>query len=346
MVCLEDIMDFMRKDKEERALEREKDKQEIRNMIIDGVKEEVKKAIAPIKDRQDSLEEAQAGMRDQFTDLLDQVKVLTTKLSAPSGTAPSSWPAPLGPYSGQSHTGARVEDYQDIDTEIAEIIDHARRTIGLYKIDAADLARMREARYGGPTTEDEEKALAVKEYLVYELKIGEDDVNDMEIENIFVPAKDMDHPQSLNVTFKQYSSVSKIYEQTRIMRRESRINNYFPRQFKDRLRTKSEFDYNLRQDKRLQTRIKMGVMDLELHRKLRGTSRWERVNLPDNLPPVDLSSRPATQTPTSPPPGRPGQNSIKVNRENDKTSDDVESAVETAVETTVETAKLAVRNQI
>ena len=100
MVCLEDIMDFMRKDKEERAIEREKDKKEIRNMIIDGVKEQVKKAIAPIKDRQDSLEDAQAGIREQFTDLLNQVKVLTTKLSAPSETPPS-WPSRLGPYQGR-----------------------------------------------------------------------------------------------------------------------------------------------------------------------------------------------------------------------------------------------------
>ena len=103
-------MDFMRKDKEERA---EKDKQEIRHMIIDGVKEEVKKAIAPIMDRQDSLDGAQADMRQQFTNLIDQVKVLESKLSAPSGTRPS-WPSQLGPYSGQSiATHTRVEDVQD-----------------------------------------------------------------------------------------------------------------------------------------------------------------------------------------------------------------------------------------
>ena len=337
MVCLEEIMEFMMKEKEVRAIERQKDKEEIRSMIIDGVKEEVKKVIAPIQERQDSLEEAQACMRDQFVDLLDQVKVLKTKLSTPSGTPPS-WPSPsLDPYSGQpvaTPTRVRVAEAQNFETEVAEIIDHTRRTVGLYKIDGADLARMREVRYGGATTEDEEKLLAVKEYLVCELKIRQEDVNKMEIENIFVPTKEMDHPQSLNVTFKQYSSVSKIYEQTRIMRRESRITNYFPRQFKDRLRAISEFDYNLRQDRRYQTRIKIGVIDLELHRKLRGTSKWERVNIPDNLPPIDLSSRPATQAPKSPPPGRPGQRSCTVNRENDKTSDDVETAV------------LAVSNQI
>ena len=128
----------------------------------------------------------------------------------------------------------------------------------------------------------------------------------MEIEHIFIPAKERESPQSLNVTFRTISSVSKIYEKTRIMRRESRIKNYFPRQFNDRLEAISEFDYNLRLDRKYQTRIKMGMIDLELHRKIRGTSKWERVTLPNNLPPIDLSSRPATPVSKSPPSGRPG----------------------------------------
>ena len=90
------------------------------------------------------------------------------------------------------------------------------------------------------------------------------------------------------------------------MRKESRIINYIPRQFQDRLSAVSTFDYSLREDKRYQTRIKMGLDDLELHKKLRGTTKWERVPLPSNLPPVDLSSRPAAQLSNSPPPGRPG----------------------------------------
>ena len=88
------------------------------------------------------------------------------------------------------------------------------------------------------------------------------------------------------------------------MRKESRILNYIPRQFQDRLRAVSEFDYNLRQaDKRYQTRIKMGLWDLELRKKLRGTKKWERVSLPSNLPPVDLSSQQLTKCSDSPPKG-------------------------------------------
>ena len=103
------------------------------------------------------------------------------------------------------------------------------------------------------------------------------------------------------------SSVARIFQKTRIMRKDSRISNYIHRQFMDRLRAISEFDYNLRQDKSYQTRIKMGVQDLELHKKVRFSNRWEKVTLPKDLPPVNMSSRTVIAVSESPPPGRPGR---------------------------------------
>ena len=51
----------------------------------------------------------------------------------------------------------------------------------------------------------------------------------------------------------------------------------------------------------------MGLRDLELWKKVRGTrSRWEKVVLPSNLPPVDLSYKSEQDDSISPPPGRPG----------------------------------------
>ena len=119
-----------------------------------------------------------------------------------------------------------------------------------------------------------------------------------------------------------------------------------PRQFQDRLAAVSAFDYSIRADKKYQTRIKMGFVDLELHKKLRGTNKWEKVTLPSSLPPVDFSSRPAATTSScSPPPGRPGhdyirdnkrgrgstgsdsgQNSSKIARQNDDNIDDKTAA--------------------
>ena len=189
---------------------------------------------------------------------------------------------------------------------LSEIINSSRRTVGLYKIDKEDLIRMRQEQYGGATTEDEERHFAVREYLKCELKISEDDIQKMSIEKIFTPAGQKDDPTYLNVTFKEMSSVLKIFDRTRLMRKESRIKTYIPWQFQDRLRAISAFDFELRQDKKFQTRIKMGLNGLELHKKLRGTnSRWERVNLPEDLPPVDMSERPPVCVSISPPPGRP-----------------------------------------
>ena len=70
---------------------------------------------------------------------------------------------------------------------------------------------MRLDHFGGATTEEEEKRLAVKEYLRCELKFGIEEIEDMEIESISIPAKDRGDPQSLNVTFKSLRSVFWIF---------------------------------------------------------------------------------------------------------------------------------------
>ena len=108
------------------------------------------------------------------------------------------------------------------------------------------------------------------------------------------------------------------------MRKESRITNYIPRQFNDALRAISAIDYTLREDKKYQTRIKMGLLGLELHKKLRGSKLWEKVCLPGNIPPVDLSSRPAASESTSPPPGRPRFESSRDKRGRDSTGSETD----------------------
>ena len=46
-------MEFMKKEKEERALEREQDKKELKEMISQGVKNEVEASMEPIIKKQD-----------------------------------------------------------------------------------------------------------------------------------------------------------------------------------------------------------------------------------------------------------------------------------------------------
>ena len=313
-VSLEDIMNFMKKDKEERAKEREADKDEIRNIIKSGVNKEVEENLQPIQEKQNLLEAAQSNILEKFNEMAETVQDLKTKLYSPSRptdqATPPSWPTELVSKSGQSDDLAESRALEYSDQQVADIISVARRTVGLSKIDFEGLNRMKQPQFGGATNEEEAKLLAVQEYLRCELKISQEHIENMKIENIFAPEKDREDPQYLNVTFRESSSVLKIYEKTRLMRKESRIINYIPKEFYERWRAISEFDFNIRQDRKYQTRVKMGWTGLELHKKLRGTGKWERVNLPNNLPPVNLnailpSPARATQSSQSPPPGRP-----------------------------------------
>ena len=308
-ISLDDIMSFMKKDKLERAKERELDKVEFMKMIKSGVKEEVQCSLKPLQERQDRLEAVQEELGDKFTKVIELVNDLKTKVD--SNIIPTR---PKSTLSADSSTSVGFLPAADISTgepdalneKLNEVIDMARRTVGLSRIDNDDISRMKQEQYGGASSEAEARLFAVREYLRCELKICDEDIKKMEIENIFTPTGNKDDPSSLNVTFKDMLSVIKIYEKTRIMRKESRINTYIPWQFQDRLRAISAFDYNLRQDKRYQTRIKMGLKGLELHKKLRGSkNRWERVSLPDDLPPVDIGDRRPTLASNSPPPGRP-----------------------------------------
>ena len=341
----ERFMELMQRMNQEQVINIEKKVAE----QLNTVKEDLSGAISKVSDRQDTMEEDQKAMKTQIAEMQVQLKEIKSVSEAQAGSGLSekysnpgrSYAAVAGPGVGSSivyhslaqGTTSGTTEHDSTEEKVNEIIDVARRTVGLHKIDNGDLKRMRLQHFGGASNEEEEMELAVKEFLKCELKIGSEEIEDMLIENIFIPAKDKGNPQSLNVTFKSGKSVGRIFEKTRIMRKESRVTNYIPRQFQDRLSVLSEFDFNLRADKRYQTRIKMGLKDLELHKKLRGTSKWERVPLPHNLPPVDLDARQPSHVSSSPPPGRPGHDytrDSKRGRESSGSSDGSQSVAKVA----------------
>ena len=88
----------------------------------------------------------------------------------------------LNPRPMKQDTG----DYQEVKTQ--ELISLSRRTVGLQKIDSSDIQRMYQEQYGGATSEEEARLLAVKEYLKLELKLSEETIQEMEIEKIFTHA--------------------------------------------------------------------------------------------------------------------------------------------------------------
>lgn len=77
---LEDLLQFMKNDKEERAREREKDKQEIQELISQGVKQEVKALVTPIQERVDKVENVQEDVLGKLKVMSDQIKDIKVQL--------------------------------------------------------------------------------------------------------------------------------------------------------------------------------------------------------------------------------------------------------------------------
>ena len=200
--------------------------------------------------------------------------------------------------------GGRVGD--ELHDEHQQAVSLSRRTVGLYRIDVHDLERQRKEQYGGAKTEQDERILAVNEFLSLELNIYKNELDLMEIERIFAPAKG--NLQCLYVTFKNESSVRKIFEKTRYMRRGSRILMYVPKQFYGRFDKLRTFAYNLMMEEMCRTRIKMSYRDILLFKRFRG-ERWKEVPLPKDLPPVELGGLSSKAELVSPAPGRPDQDS-------------------------------------
>ena len=343
MTSNDDIMGFLLEMKEKRARENEElaeirkteraeDRKEMAKLIDNCLREKVAEAIAPFKQRTEIVEKAQLELKEQVNLLTEQLKSVKEKLDNGPRYSKTLAEVVTGDNRQLYPPGTRQQEGQDGATggsheeEFKSIISLSRKTVGLQKIDKDDLARMRLDQYGGAKTEEEEKLFAVQEFLQFELKLSRKSIEEMEIARIFPPSG-KENPQWLYVTFKQEASVQKIFEKTYIMRKESRILTYIPREFHSRFEAMRNLANVMRFEQRCKTRIKMGNMDLQLHRKDRDNGRWERVQLPAGLPRVQLGISPGLAWPGqpslgSPAPDRPGQNSSE-SRESTTSSDNI-----------------------
>ena len=320
MTSNEDLMTFLKNMEEKRAKEKEDDKKEWRELrekerkedreefmkVIDKcIEEKITDVVGPLEKKTDSIVVAQGQVQAQVDMLAKELSDLKGKKDIPAADNNDSL----------QHGGRQVQVQQEAQAvpvvgegqglDLEQVVSEARRTVGLFRIDQADLARMRQEQYGGAKTPEEERVLAVKEYLKAELKIDSKNIDRMVIEKTFY--LNSEKSECLFVTFQHRSSVSRIYEKTFIMRKESRVTTYIPRQFRDRARAISEIEFELRGAEKCKTKIRMGLKDLQLFKKAGRGAKWEYVELPEaELPPVDLGRwSPSRQLATSPPPGRP-----------------------------------------
>ena len=336
MTSNEDLMKFLLEMEDRRAKDREadmlemkqlrekerlEDMQEIIKVIDKCVGEKVHHAIEPFREKTIAVEKDQTELKNQVDFIVGELRALQEMIVQGVGASSNNRTmAEVIPDCVSVNQYQREQNQQvggqggdgggeELHDEHQLAVSVSRRTVGLSRIDVNDLERQRKEQYGGAKTEEEEKVLAVKEFLNLELKFDKNELDLMEIERIFAPAKgDL---QCLYVTFKYESSVRKIFEKTRYMRRGSRILMYVPKQFYNRFDKLRTFEYNLRMQEKCQTRIKMGYRDLLLFKRFRG-ERWEEVPLPKDLPPVALGSSASkaehgSQAPGTPAPGRPDQ---------------------------------------
>ena len=291
-----------------RKKEREEDREEILKLMEKSMSEKVVAAVEPLSERTGKVEEAQLEMKDQVNLLMKEVGSLKEKISEVGHSQKQEGSAPEEVvHSACTSLNLRAFQGTTQESELAAITSLSRRTVGLQKIDKSDLVRMRQEKFGGAKTEEEEKLLAVREYLELELKISRSTVEKMKIEKIFPPASAKDDHLWLYVTFESEASVQKIYEKTRIMRKESRILTYIPKEFHNRFGAIREIGDTIRSEEKFKTRIKMGFTDLQLHKKEGSAGKWVKVPLPSGLPPIELGVSPTKSDSGSPAPGRPGQ---------------------------------------
>lgn len=162
---------------EDRQL-REKERKEDRSELEQCVEIKISAAIKPFEEKTDSVVKAQEQLQEKFSYLSEELRTVKDRMNSSiikvaEGAVTSNFQAVKANMSSEA-TVADVHQVAAVGGHavgLAEIISEARRTVGLYRIDEADLHRMKQDQYGGAKTPEEEKLLAVKEYLKGELKI-------------------------------------------------------------------------------------------------------------------------------------------------------------------------------
>ena len=280
MVRLEDIFTFMKQDKADRAeqrkqdilervQQREEDLKMIKEMINEGVRAEVFSAMEPICRRQEKLEVENKHLQDKLNEMSEEIKKLKnqgTKVQTQGVDPPKDVgePGELG-FDAESDTNR-------------DIVAAARRTIGLHKIEQAEVENYK--RLG----KDENEAMleAVKEFLFEEMKVSEEIFDEMHIEKVFPPARD--EWNTLYVKFSSESSVNKLYSHARNMKANLKLIPYIPKQFYLRYRELESQAYKLRHSEiKFKTRIKMGRSDLVLYKRKSNQTSWSLVTTAENI---------------------------------------------------------------
>ena len=141
----------------------------------------------------------------------------------------------------------------------------------------------------GAKTKEEAMLMEVKNFLKCELKVRPSVIEQLDIVNIFHPAKD--DWKTLYVELGSEAEVDSLYTYTKnIKKQDHRVFPYIPKQMYRRYRGTESFLYSVRQKDKVKTKVKIGREDFILSYKIPGSTFWQSCSLPDNLPPIDFNT--------------------------------------------------------
>ena len=340
MTTNQDILAFLKAEKEQREKEKEEEKAtrqrerqedmaKLADMIKDGVKEEVQSALKPLEDRIVGQEKRSEGLSGQVVQLLEDMEALKSQvkvakefpaLPQPTGGALARFVAAgAGGVTGdvaacdrEAGGGAAGivpvfrEVNDDSEARTLDICARARRIIGFTPIEPW-MIELQKTAYGAKDTQ-EAMLMEIKSYLKCEMKVKPCDIAKIDIVKVFPTAKE--EWNTLYVEFGSESEVDKLFSYTKVIcKADHRLTRWIPKELYNRFRALESMAYKLRQDMKIQgskvrTRVKVGRSDLEFSVRFPNTG-WRTESLPEGLPDIDLEAGRRSSLTASPPPGRP-----------------------------------------
>ena len=334
MASNQDILEFLREEKESRkrekelekesrAKERQEDFAKMAELIRQEVREEVRQTVNPLEERLMVQEKTSQDLGDQMKHLLTEFKALKDDVNTVkdfpalpnvlrgfkagvSCETPSLGPGVTSDSHGRGGGQGDGQIHPDEHSEIREICNKARKIIGFKPIEPRML-EIQMISYGAKNLE-EAMLMEVKSYLKCEMKVKPWQIDQLNIVRIFPPAReDWD---TLYVEFDSEYEVDLIYRHTRVMtKQDHNVVRWYPKELFERFQALDSISYKMREDmkmkgSKLRTKVTVGRDDLVLSTKSPG-GRWKSHPLPEGIPRIDLAARGRASLTASPPPGRP-----------------------------------------
>ena len=288
-------------------IEREKETQNLSNMVKEGVRDEVRQVVTTIVAKQNLLEDQQNSLENEHSLLKNRVSFLESELASIKNNASSSCNnsnVPLLPTASTAPFLAESspETISSDSSEALKVLNDAKKLLCFFPISKDDIEYLKEQH--AIDDDFQAKKTSIQEFLEFEMKIPRSTIEKFTIKRIFPPAKEANW-KTLYVEFSDISTTDHIQQFVTRLRPGVQLSLYIPHTLYPRYKAVRAIGNTLRfptdGSEKLKFKIKCGISDFVLLTKGKEGS-WTNASLA-NLPPLKLSSDSASSS-SSPAPGR------------------------------------------